>query len=175
MKKNKTQRRLPKSNNKIIMRILKVILVLLTLAFPLAMVIPAGVGLIWNGDSYGSDLMRTGVLLVVSGAAMIVGTILVCVRKNIASLICTCVGFGVCMLMLKLLTDHADSAGWSDPYTMEPVSDMYIARIIPTIAPFALTVVIALIQFFSYEAVQARREKKRLKEEEENAPAPPII
>lgn len=173
-KNNKAQQKLPHKRN-IFLIVIKIIMIILTVIFPIAMVIPAGAGLIYNGDSYGASLIHTGVSLIVSGVLMTAGAVLVCFRKNIISLICSCSGFAECMIMLVKLVKHANSAGWSDAYTMEPVSDMYIARILPTAAPFILAVIAALMQFFSFEASQKRREKKRLKEEKENQPAPPII
>lgn len=162
-------------SKKNVLTFLKIILIATTLIFPASMVIPAGAGLVYNGSSYGVHLIRIGWLLVLSGILMIAGSILVCLKKNIASLIFSCSGFTLCMLMLRLIVNHADAAGWSDKYTMELVSSMYLSRILPVIAPFALSAAIAVIQFFSYEAVQSRREKKRLKDERENRPAPPII
>lgn len=155
--------------------VLKLLLVILTVIFPILMVMLAGAGLLYNSDSYGVELSRVGVLLIISGAAMTVGTVLVLLRKNIASLICSCTGFVLCMTMLYKLTSHADSAGWSDAYTMEPASDMYIARILPVIIPFVISAALSLIQFFSYDAREQRRLCKKLREEKENEPAPPII
>jgi hypothetical protein len=167
-------KKIPKKRNTFL-TILKVLQIILTVIFCDAMVMLAGAGLIYNGDTYGESLIRVGVLLIISGAIMTVGSILLCLKKNVASLICICAGFALCMLMLVKLMNHADSAGWSDNYTMEPVSDMYFRRIMPVIAPFVIGVALGLIQFFSFDAVQARREKKRLKLEKENEPAPPII
>lgn len=158
-----------------ILLVLKLILAVLTVIFPVLMVMLAGAGLLHNSDSYGREVTRIGIFLIASGALMTAGTVLVLFRKNIASLICSCTGFSLCMLMLYKLTEHADSAGWSDAYTMEPVSDMYTARILPVIAPFAIAAVLAVIQFFSYEEKERRRLRRQLKEEKENEPAPPIL
>lgn len=154
---------------------LKLLLVILTVIFPVLMVMLAGAGLLYNSESYGAELSRIGVLLIISGAVMTAGTVLVLLRKNIASLICSCTGFALCMTMLYRLTSHADSAGWSDAYTMEPASGMYMSRILPVIIPFSIAAVLSLIQFFSYDAREQRRLRKKLKEEKENEPAPPII
>lgn len=153
----------------------KIILSLLTAVFPMFIVIMTGAGLIYNRASYGEELFHTGIFFIISGILMTVGVIFVWLKQNIASIICSCSGFGLCMLMLYKLADHADKSGWSDKYTMLPISDMYISRIMPTIIPFLLAVLISIVQFFSYEAAEKRREKKRVREEKENAPAPPII
>lgn len=155
--------------------VLKIILIILTVIYPVFMVIFTGSGLIYNSESYGAELTQTGVFFIISGILMTVGTVLCCLKKNIVSIICSCTGFALCMAMLYKLVDHADRSGWSNKLTMEPISDMYFARIIPVIAPFIIAVTVAIIQFFSYEAAEKRRVKRKLKEEEENRPAPPII
>ncbi|MBQ8297158.1 MAG: hypothetical protein IJX77_05185 [Ruminococcus sp.] len=153
----------------------KAVLIILTVIFSAAMVILSGSGLIYNADSYGRELVRVGYMLILSGVLLTLGAALVCFGKNIAALICSVPGFALCMFMLRKLTGHADNAGWTDNFSMEPISSMYLTRILPVIAPFVLTVVIALVQYFSYEESMKRREKKCLKEEKENEPAPPII
>lgn len=154
---------------------LKVILVILTLIYPLFMVIMSGAGLVYNSESYGEELTRAGILLIVSGVVTAAGSFLCIFKKNIASIICSCGGFALCMTMLYKLVEHADSAGWTNKFTFEAISSMYIHRIVPTAAPFVIAVTVSLIQFFSYEAAEQRRMKKKLKEEKENAPAPPIV
>ncbi len=152
----------------------KFVMMSLTVIFS-AIVILAGSGLIYNHESYGKKLTAVGVLFIISALAIITGGILACFKKNIASLCCTVPGIGLCMYMLYLLADHADRHGWSDKYTMEPISSMYISRIVPIAIPAVIIIVIALIQFFSYECSEARREKRRRRLEKENEPAPPII
>lgn len=177
MKKEKNAKasKLPKKNLSPAIVTLKVILILLTLIYPLFMVCMSGAGLVYNSESYGPELTRTGILLIVSGVVTAAGCFLCIFRKNIASVICSCTGFTLCMAMLYKLVEHADSAGWTDKFTMEAISSMYIHRIVPTVAPVAIAVTVALIQFFSYEAAEQRRIKKKIKEEKENRPAPPIV
>lgn len=177
MKKNKSSKApaSPKKRLNPAIVTLKVILIVLTLIYPLFMVIMSGAGLVYNSESYGEDLTRTGILLIVSGAVMAAGSFLCIFRKNIASVVCSCGGFALCMAMLYKLVEHADSAGWTNKFTLEAISSMYIHRIVPSAAPVVIAVTVALIQFFSYEAAEQRRMKKKLKEEKENQPAPPII
>ncbi|MBE6861420.1 MAG: hypothetical protein E7497_00775 [Ruminococcus sp.] len=155
--------------------VLKWIMMILTVVLSVFIVCMVGAGLIYNHKSYGTKLTVVGILFILSGIFMVTGGVLACIKKNIASLSFTVSGFALCMYMLYLLADHADRSGWSDKYTMSPISDMYISRVIPVIIPVVLAVFIALVQFFSYEAAEARREKRRLKKEKENEPAPPII
>lgn len=157
-------------------RAAKVLLIILTVIFSLGMVILSGAGLIYNQESYNDSISHIGPLLIVSGLLLAAGALLVCIGKNILSLILSIPGFGLCMFMLRQLMDHADSAGWQNAQNpFDPVSDMYFERIIPVVFPFLLIVIIALIQHFSYEETQKRHEKKRLREQKKNAPAPKIL
>ena len=145
------------------MKLARFLLVILTLIYPVFMVMMSGAGLIANRASYGEKIFVTGIMLIASGAAMTLGTFLCIIRKNIPAVIFSGAGFIVCMLMLYRLVSHADSNGWSDPLTMVSVSGMYASRIAPSGIAVILTVGISLIQFFSYEAEQKRHELHREK------------
>jgi heme exporter protein D len=69
----------------------------------------------------------------------------------------------------------ADERGWSDMYTMQPASDMYRNRILPTVIPFVLLIAAAVLQYFSYDEKVKRRLKREEKEKKENMPAPKIL
>lgn len=155
--------------------ILKTILIILTVIFSVLMLPLAGAGLIYNSDSYGEKIFTVGILFILSGILLTAGAILACVRKNIPSIILTITGFTLSMIMLYILVKHADSSGWSDNYTIEPASSMYMGRILPVGIPAAISVLTALIQYLSPEERILRKEKKRQKEEYENRPAPPIL
>lgn len=173
----KNKRILPKKKNPLMLAA-KSLLLVLTAIYPMLMVILSGAGLVYNSTSYGAEITRTGVFLIASGLMMTAGAVLCMFKKslpNLASLFCSVIGFVICMMMLNKLTAHADRAGWMDNFNMTPISDMYRTRIIPVIAPFLLTVVISLVQYFSYDASEERREKKRRREAEKNAPSPPIV
>ena len=154
--------------------ILKIIMLVLTAVYSCTMTVLSGAGLYYNRESYGEKLENIGILMIVSGILMTVGAVLCLFRKNILniiSLVFSCSGFALCMTMLYKLCDHADRAGWSDKYNMSPISDMYKSRIMPCIAPFVITVAVAVLQLLSYEAAEQRRIKKL----KENAPAPKIL
>ncbi|MBR1592785.1 MAG: hypothetical protein IJ666_07235 [Ruminococcus sp.] len=166
-----------KRKNRIII-FFKTAMLVLTLIYPCMMTILSGAGVYYNRESYGAELGNVGILLVLSGILMTLGAVLCIFRKNIInviSLVFSCSGFALCMTMLYKLCDHADRAGWSDKYTMTPVSDMYKSRIIPCIAPFVMAAAFAVIQLVSYEAAEERRIRKLKKQQKENAPAPKII
>lgn len=156
----------------------KVIMLALSAVFSLCMPALSGAGLIYNKASYGAELERVGIFLIAAAVMMTAGAVLCLIRKNltnIISIILTSGGFALCMTMLHKLTEHADKSGWSDKYTMTPISDMYRSRVMPCIAPAALALVIAVVQLMSYELSEQRRERRRRKKELENAPAPSVL
>lgn len=158
-----------------LMLVLKGLLIAATAVYPMFMVMLSGAGLIYNSESYGQELTRVGMLFILSGIIMTAAAILVLCRKNITSIIMSSAGVALCLAMLYKLVNHADAAGWQAHLTLTPVSSMYLERILPVILPFVLNVLIALIQFFSYEESQKRLQRKKEREEKENAPAPPIV
>ncbi|MDO4862846.1 MAG: hypothetical protein Q4A05_01645 [Ruminococcus sp.] len=156
----------------------KAVMLALTAVYPLFMVCMSGAGLVYNSDSYGSELAAVGVFLIISGLVTALGAVLCLSRRNlpnIVSVVCSVGGPVLCLAMMYRLCAHADAAGWTDKFAMTPISDMYRARIMPTIAPAAIAVVVAVIQLFSYEAAEERRKRRARRLERENAPAPKII
>ena len=134
--------------------ILKILLVISALIWSFFMVVMTGAGLVFNRESYGQDIMQTGIFFIISGILMISGTVLSLFRKkvlNLISVILSCTGFILCMIMLCRLVNHADSNGWRDNFTLTPVSDMYRTRIMPVIIPSVLSVATALRNYFSYK------------------------
>lgn len=163
---------------KYFLTVIKIIMMILTVIYSLLMVCLAGAGLIYNSDSYGSSITALGVFLIVSGVLMTAGAVLCLFRKNLPNIISIFFSIGgliLCLVMLFRLVAHADSAGWSDNYNMTPVSDMYMSRILPVIAPVGLSVMVALMRLFSYAGAEERRLKKKKRIEEENKPVPKIV
>ena len=152
----------------------KAIMLVLTAVYPLFMVELSGAGLIYNKDSYGGELAAVGVFLILSGIIMALGAGLALPRRNlpnIAAVICSAGGLTLCLAMMYRLCTHADAAGWVDNRAMTPVSDMYRARILPSIAPAAIAAAVAAVQLCSYEAAEERRRRRERRE----APAPKIV
>ncbi|MBR5681992.1 MAG: hypothetical protein IKW96_01750 [Ruminococcus sp.] len=169
----KKKKYLQKKSSKL-MTAAKICTLLLSAFFSGAMTALSGAGLVYNRGSYGESLADTGFFLIISAALMVSGAVLCLFRKNlpdILSIILSFAGLVLCMVMLKKLTGHADASGWTDKYTLEPVSGMYIRRILPCIVPVLMSGAIAAVQLGSYELKEQRRAKKA----EKNAPAPPII
>ncbi len=118
-----------------------IIMVILTVIYSLIMVCMAGAGLIYNGDSYGRELVNVGIWLIISGVLMTSGALAAFLKKRIfivLSAIFSAVGLLICLVMVYILCTHADSAGWADNYTMEPVSRMYRERLLPVIMPVVM-------------------------------------
>ena len=125
-------------------RLVTAAMLILTAVYPVFMVMMTGAGLIYNRSTYGERICTTGMLLIVSGAAVTAGVLLSLPKKRstaVISLILTAAGLTLCLCMLHILTSHADSAGWSDNYTMEPVSALYRRRILPSVIPAAMAAV----------------------------------
>lgn len=128
-------------------KIIRIIMIISTLIYPLFMTCLAGIGLIYNKSSYGGKITTIGIFLVISGISMTSGAFMCLFRKktvNIISLTCSVSGLILCLAMLYLLCSHADNAGWIDNYTMNPVSDMYRTRILPVIFPSAVSTIISI-------------------------------
>lgn len=133
-----------KKKKKTLYMVYVIIMVILTVVYSLIMVCLAGAGLIYNGESYGRELVTVGIWLIVSGILMTSGAALSFFKKRIFSVISavlTIVGLGICLVMVYILCTHADSAGWADNYTMEPVSRMYRERLLPVIVPAVMVIV----------------------------------
>ncbi|MDE6091962.1 MAG: hypothetical protein K2F73_03365 [Ruminococcus sp.] len=140
-----------KSENYIII-ILKILLIVFTVVWSFFMVVMTGAGLVYNHESYGQTIMQTGVFFIISGILMTSGTVLSLFRKkilNLISVILSCTGFILCMIMLYRLVNHADRNGWTDNFTLMPISDMYRTRIMPVIVPSVLSVITAVRNYLS--------------------------
>lgn len=131
-----------KKKKKTLYMVYVIIMVILTVVYSLIMVCLAGAGLIYNGESYGRELVNVGIWLIVSGVLLTSGAAVSFLGKRVFSVISaviTIAGLGICLVMVYILCTHADSAGWADNYTMEPVSRMYRERLLPVIAPAVMT------------------------------------
>ena len=177
-KNSKTKRRRIDRTANPFLTSMKVIMLLLTAVYPLVMVSLSGAGLVYNSGSYGAEITRIGVLLIVSSVLMTAGAVLCIFRRSacsILSAVFSLFGCILCMVMLHKLVYHADASGWSNKFDMTPISGMYKRRIIPTLLPAAMCTVIAFVQFFSYDEQEERRERRKRRIERENADAPKII
>lgn len=160
----KTKQCLPEKKRSPAMTSAKALMLVLTAIYPLFMTVMTGLGLLYNRTSYGSYVTGLAVLLILSGTAITAGALLTLPRKKLFSLISlpvTICSFILFMAVLNRLTELADKRGWqgSGKYIGISVSNMYKSRLMPVIFPAAAAVIIALIQYFSYDD----REKKAKK------------
>ncbi|WP_173385476.1 hypothetical protein [Ruminococcus flavefaciens] len=173
----KNMKKMPRKRSPL-MTAAKAVMLVLSLVFSCAMPVLAGSGLLYNRESYGDDMAKTGIFMIISAILMTVGAVLCLFRKNLPNILSAVLSVGgliLCLAMLKILTDHADASGWTDKYTLSPVSGMYTARILPCIIPAVMAAVIAAVQLCSYDLREQRRARKARKLAEKNAPAPPIV
>lgn len=142
-----------KNKKKIFYNVYMIIMALLTVIYSLIMVCMAGAGLVYNGESYGRELENAGIWLIISGILMTVGTVTAFFKKRIfliISAILTAVGLAVCLVMVYIVCTHADSAGWADNHTMEPVSRMYKERLLPVIVPAVMNLAVNFFKMRNY-------------------------
>ena len=175
----KTQQRLPRRKHPYL-NAAKAVMMILTAIYPVFMVMMTGAGIFYNRSSYGSTFGNYGIILIISGAMMTAGAVLSLFRKNLPNLISTFLsagGFAVCMAILSKLVKRAKANGWHGSGMYENVSASYTfqSRLIPCILPVALALTISLCQYFSYDLGEERRERRRRKNERENAHTPSII
>ena len=178
-KNMKTKQRLPRKKHPYL-NTAKAVLLVLTAIYPVFMVMMTGAGICYNSGSYGAAFTRYGIILIASGAMMTGGAVLCLFRKNIPNLIAPFLssgGFITCMAILSRLVKRAKANGWHGSGMYEGVTASYIfqSRLIPCILPVALTITIALCQYFSYDLGEVRRERRQARNERENAPSPSII
>lgn len=105
---------------------------------------------------------------------MTIGAFFCLFRKktaNISAIIFSSGGFILCMAMLSKLAAHADKSGWSDKYTMTPISDMYRTRLIPCVIPVVLVIIAAVIQLLVYEPENDGGKRRNY----ENEKAPSVL
>lgn len=133
---------------KMILILMKIIMLLLSAVFSGIFTCLSGAGLIYNGESYGAEISFAGALWIVSGVLMVSGAFTSLFRKSflrIISIICSAAGGCLCVGVLWKICEHADRAGWHRGELSEPVSEMYIARILPVLIPVILAILTAAI------------------------------
>lgn len=165
-------------NEKITKKILvflKVLLIASTAVYPLFMDLLSGIGWISTYSRYGSEFTVIGTVMVISSGLMSAAVVLCLLKKNISAVVTETAGFAAAMTIMIKMMNIADERGWSDMYTMQPASDMYRNRILPTVIPFVLLIAAAVLQYFSYDEKVKRRLKREEKEKKENMPAPKIL
>lgn len=166
------------SKEKITQKVLffiKILLIISTLIFPLFINIMSGIGWISTYSKYGGEFTICGVIMIVSSVLMAAATIFCLCKFNISAAVSGSLGFITAMVILYKMMYYADERGWSDRFTMQPASDIYRNRILPTIIPFIFLIAAVVIQYFSYDEKVKRKLRREEKERKENMPAPKIL
>lgn len=160
---------------KIILVFIKIFLIASTAVYPLFMNLLSGIGWISTYGKYGSEFTVMGTFMIISSALMTAAVVLCMIKLNVSAVLAETAGFAAAMTVMVKMMNCADERGWSDMYTMQPVSDIYRNRILPTIVPFLLLIAAAVLQYFSYDEKVKRQLKREEKEKKENMPAPKIL
>ena len=169
---------------KFLKHFLRVILIVTTLIYPLFMCQMSAAGWQYNVDAGNYPQifaafalwMRIGSVLLTAAAVL---CLLGCRPKlwlcNAAALVCGMGGITACMTVLSRFTAYADRNFSGIDGTMQPVSELYRDRLLPTLLPFAVLCILAFWQMFTYDARVYRRQKRDEKRRREQAEAPKIL
>jgi hypothetical protein len=102
-----------------------------------------------NCNKYSKELTFFGILMILGGLTMTAASVLCILKKYKSAVILSPTGLALSLISLFYISHHADFAGWSDKYTMQPISDMYIERNLPVIIPFLICVILSAFKLFS--------------------------
>lgn len=158
-----------------ILLFIKILLIATTAVFPMFMNLMSGIGWISAYGEYDSKFIVLGTFMIISSVLMTASVILCMMKLNIIAVLTDTVGFAAAMTVLSKMMKFADESGWSDRFTMQPASDIYRNRILPTLIPFILLIAAAVIQYFSYDETIKRKNRREEKEKQKNLPSPKII
>lgn len=156
----------------------RVLLVLSTILF--TWITCWGCGLGWidrarAGSNWPVEFVGYGQMMLVGSGLMTAGAVLVLLHRknwlNWAAAGCAAAGLLLCLLSLYHVTAYAEEHSFYSQLMQMPAATLYRIQILPVLLPFVCTVLLGMLQFFSPEAVQRRREKKQL----ENQKSPSIL
>lgn len=123
------------------------------------------------GENWPPEFVRYGQMLIAASILLTAGTVLVFLRRNWIAVGVATVGMILCLIAVFRVTAYAADSGFYSQLMDMPVDTLYRMEILPTCIPYACLIAIALIQFFSVESKEKRREKRRREEQE----APSIL
>ena len=158
--------------------ILRGLLVLTTILFTWITCWGCGLGWISRaraGSNWPMSFVGYGQMLLVGSGLLTLGTVLVLLcRKNWlnwAAVGSATAGVTLAMLALYRVTAYASEHSFYSRLMEMPVATLYRLQLLPVLVPYVCVVALGLLQFFSAEAVQQRREKKR----QDSAKAPSVL
>ncbi len=169
---------------KILKKFLRVMLILTTLVYPLFMCQMSAAGWQYNVDAGNyPEVFAAYAFWMRAGSVLLTAAAVLCLfgsrpRRwlcNAAALGCGTGGIIACMTVLAKFTAYADQNFSGLDETMQPVSELYRDRLLPTLLPFALLCVLAFWQIFDYDARVYRRQKRDEKRSRDTQEAPKIL
>ncbi len=169
---------------RIIRILLRVLLALTTLIYPMFMDMMSAAGWQYNvSEGNYPELFSTFAVWMFFGAGLLTIAAVLCFfgmkpkrwQCNAAALGCGCVGITACLTVLYKFCAYADQNFSGIAETMQPVSELYRDRILPTLLPFAILCVLSAWQLMSYDAHVYRRQKRDAKRRADAQEAPKIL
>ena len=147
--------------------ILRILLVLSTILFTWITCWGCGLGWISRaraGSNWPMSFVGYGQMLLVGSGLLTLGTVLVLLcRKNWlnwAAAGSAAGGVVLCLLALYHVASYAKEHSFYSQLMQMPAATLYCVQILPVILPFVCVTALGLLQFFSPEAVQRRRDRK---------------
>ncbi|MDO5559183.1 MAG: hypothetical protein Q4F95_06245 [Oscillospiraceae bacterium] len=149
--------------------ILKIILILITVIYAVFFNLAGGAGIIYEAidnrsagllvpDDFTKLAAASGCFFA-SGILMVTATVMVLHKKGLSVLIAEIPGISACMTGLILIVSQAQKIGFSDE-NLQPYSQIYLARHLPTLGHFVVILIIALMNYLSYDNRVKRNKKK---------------
>ncbi len=154
--------------------ILRIALILSTLYFAVFCDVMAALGWISGaraGENWSLEFVDYGYIMIFAVILIVTGTVLCLAKLSRTSAVFSWCGTALAIVMMQKAVTYADNAGFYSDIRNMPASAVYQQAILPTIIVSVILTALALMQYFSMEAVQKRRDKKLAKDAE----APKIV
>jgi uncharacterized membrane protein len=147
---------------------LKILIIVTALIYPVFMNILGGIGMyMGGGKSYGIGMLISSGLIILS--------VLLCFKRiNIPSAIIATTGIILCIVCVYSFAQIPIEKGLSDA-DFVPLENKYYFRHYPTLLVYIFQIILTSMQLFSYDEIIKRKQKHNAKLEKENEEAPKII
>lgn len=156
---------------KIIRTLLKIAMIVCTCYWAVFNNILAGIGMVIKPES---QIHQYGVPMLIATGIVILASVLVLKNKNIPSIITGVVGMAAVLVIVGNMCDVVDALALSDE-NFQMMSDIYKKRHNPTMIVTLFQVILAVVQYFSYEESVKRAKRRQKKLDEKYAEAPKIL
>ncbi len=159
---------------KIVRIILRIALVITTVYFVLFCDVMAALGWISNardGENWPIHFVTYGQVMLFAVVLVTAGVIFCLFGCNRIAMGTAIPGTVIALVIMQLVVNYANEAGFYSTLRNMSAGAVYQEAILPTAVVCIILIALALMQFFSMDSIQKRREKKR----QENAEAPKIV